>query len=121
MSRYTSEMVAELHGLESPVTRPVVDAFADKYSLTVKSVVAKLRHLGIEYQPPESVERPQARKKIEIARSIEAMLDFPQDSLAGLDKATVQTLQKIENVLFREFVEPYIEAEAEAEAGGGDS
>ena len=97
MSHYSDAMVAELRGFESPVTRPVVDAFANKYSLSVKSVVAKLRHLGIEYAKPESVARPQARRKIEIVRNIESLMGYDGDTYMGLDKAPMQALQQLES------------------------
>jgi len=103
MSKYTSEMVSALTA-SAPITFEIATDFAEKWAdkdVTVKSIVAKTKSLGLEYIPKQKVARKTSGiKKSDIVRSIESEMNLEQDSLSGLTNATMESL----NILLQELI-----------------
>jgi hypothetical protein len=71
-------------------------SYADTNSLSVRSVIAKVKSLGLAYTPKIRVlKRGDRVTKIELVRAIEKSLASGTDSLAGLEKSSVAALSRL--------------------------
>lgn len=100
MSAYTDKMVSALQSKEQ-WTFADAEAFADEYSLSTRSVVSKIKSLGIGYTPkPKTVSTAGPRiRKADIVAEIATALDVDIDSIAGLDKADMRSLAALKNAI----------------------
>ena len=69
-------------------------AFASKHNLSVRSVIAKVKSLGIDYTPkPKTVSTAGPRvRKADIVDAIALAMSINADSIRGLDKADMRAL-----------------------------
>lgn len=87
MTVYTNAMVAELTN-NAPFDYGKAQIFAERYNISYRSVIAKVKSLGLEYTP----KAPVARKKVEgptkaqVLSDIRHKLDLP-DREGDLTKA----------------------------------
>jgi len=94
MSAYSNQMVTELcasaHTYESAV------AFASKHNLSTRSVVSKIKSLGLDYERKVVVSVSQTRiRKSDVVAEIAARLSLESEKLAGLSKADTASLQEL--------------------------
>ena len=94
MSSYTDSMVAEMTKIGA-FDFASAQAFAQKHSLTARSVVSKVKSLGLAYTPkPKAASKGGADRvrKSDTVREIAAKLGADYDSLAGLEKSDAKSL-----------------------------
>ncbi len=96
MSNYTPTMIAEMQSAES-FTYDSATAFAQAHSLSVRSVISKVKHLGLDYTPkPKTVSSAGPRvSKADIVDAIALALDADPESLAGLSKSDARALSAL--------------------------
>lgn len=99
-NKYSDAMIAKMREIGS-FDYNSAKAFADENGLSIRSVIAKLRALEINYQAKDPKQRKTATKsaaraKAEVISSIEALVG---ETLASLSKMTVADLQKLETRL----------------------
>ena len=89
-------MIAEMQSAGS-FTYDSASAFAEAHSLSVRSVISKVKHLGLDYTPkPKTVSSAGPRvSKSEIVDAIAKALDADADMLAGLAKADARALSAL--------------------------
>lgn len=95
MSVYTDSMVTEL--CASAHTYESATQFASKHNLSVRSVVSKIKSLGLAYERKPvpvrgSVERI---RKADVVRVIATKLGLEDEALSGLGKADMGALQEL--------------------------
>ena len=91
MSNYTKKMEAELASEAMDYNRAV--ALATEWGLSVKSVIAKTKSLGIDYQPkPKAIRKTSGVTKAQLVRDIESKLDCQLDGLANASATSLSTL-----------------------------
>lgn len=95
MTAYTDSMVAELTKTGSfdyvSATR-----FAEKYSLSPRSVVSKVKSLGLAYTPkPKAASKPKGPKKADVVAELAKSLGVSYESLEGLAKADMGSLKAL--------------------------
>ena len=96
---YTVEQVAALTNA-APVTFAMAEDFATEFGKTPKSVIAKVKSLGLAYvAKPVAPKRPKGLTKAELVAAIAAKLSVEAEALDGLTKATSQVLGKLLNSL----------------------
>jgi hypothetical protein len=95
MSNYTPQMVAAL--MAGTVTNyDTAVSYADTNSLSVRSVIAKIKNLGLPYTPkPRALANGERVTKVELVRAIEKSLASGTDSLVGLEKSSVTALKRL--------------------------
>jgi len=95
MSQYTSTMVTALQSQAWDYDS--ASAFASEHNLTVRSVIAKIKNLGLDYTPkPKTVSASGPRiAKADIVSAIAKALDADPDSIAGLAKADGRALSAL--------------------------
>ena len=95
MSAYSNSMVTEL--CASAHTYESAAAFASKHNLSVRSVVSKIKSLGLEYTKKKVVVRVAGEKirKADVVAAIAARLSTDVEKLAGLGKADTASLQEL--------------------------
>lgn len=93
MSAYTDSMVSELTKTGS-FDYASAQAFAEKHNLSARSVISKVKSLGLDYTPkPKVASKGGDRvRKSDVVRAIASELGTDYDSLAGLAKADGQSL-----------------------------
>ena len=96
MSNYTEKMVAEM-SKRSAWTFADAQAYAEANSLSVKSVVSKVKHLGLDYTPkPKAVSTGATRiKKADSVSAIAKALAINVESIEGLAKADSRSLSAL--------------------------
>lgn len=99
MSNYTDQMVAEMEVIHSNggFTYESAKAYAEQNNLTVRSVISKIKSLGLDYTPKAPAGKssaPQIRKA-DLVRGIATALDVNYDTIAGLDKADRKSLSQL--------------------------
>ena len=96
MSNYTPTMIAEMQSAGS-FTYDSATAFADAHSLSVRSVISKVKHLGLDYTPKvQTVSTAGPRvTKAEIVTAIAKALAADPDELEGLSKADAKALNAL--------------------------
>ena len=102
MSKYTTQMEAELASA-TPITFEMATAFAEQWAdkdVSVKSIVAKCKSLGIDYIPKtKAVRKTSGITKAQLVKRIEAQLAMESDSLSGLHNATMASLNTLLEVI----------------------
>lgn len=100
MSAYTEKMVATLNA-GSPWTFAAAEAFAKENNLSTRSVVSKIKSLGLDYIPKPKAARknPDAVRKADVVAALAAKLGADADTLAGLAKADAKALAELVRVL----------------------
>ena len=93
MSAYTDSMVAALEAAGS-FTYDEAVAFAEKHDLSTRSVISKIKSLGLDYAP-----KPKAAKKAsggatkaQVVAEITTRLGADPDALSGLVKSDAASL-----------------------------
>ena len=97
MSNYTDKMEAELRKIGS-FNYDSAAAFADKYAglLTTRSVVSKVKSMGMEYTPRVVAKASTARvRKSDIVAALAEQIGADADALAGLAKADMRSLNEL--------------------------
>ena len=98
MSAYSNVMVTEL--CASAHTYESATEFASKHNLTTRSVVSKIKSLGLEYTKKEVVRVGDVRiRKADVVRVIETKLGLKDEALSGLGKADLGALQRLLEVI----------------------
>ena len=91
MSNYTPKMEAELASEAMTYDRAV--ALATEWGLSVKSVIAKTKSLGIDYTPKaKALRKSSGVTKADLVKQIEAKLDCQLDGLANASASALNTL-----------------------------
>lgn len=96
MSNYSEKMEAELRKIGS-FNYDSAAAFADQYAdLTTRSVVSKVKSMGLEYTPRvvAKASTPRVRKS-DIVAALAEQLGADADALAGLAKADMRSLNEL--------------------------
>jgi glycine cleavage system pyridoxal-binding protein P len=96
MSNYTPTMIAQMQSAGS-FTYDSASAFAEAHGLSVRSVISKVKHLGLDYTPkPKTVSTAGPRvAKSDIVNAIAKALDTDADMIAGLAKADARALSAL--------------------------
>jgi len=85
-----TELCASAHTYETAA------AFASKHNLSTRSVVSKIKSLGLEYKKKEVVSVSQKRvSKADVVAEIAARLSTDVEKLAGLGKSDLGSLQQL--------------------------
>lgn len=100
MSRnYTDEMEAALVAAQ-PVTFEKAEELATEFGKTPRSVIAKVKNMGLDYVPRVvAPKRPLAKTKAEVVAELEAALNVEAGAFAGLEKATSLALANFAKAL----------------------
>ena len=94
MSAYSNAMVTEL--CASAHTYESAAAFASKHNLSVRSVVSKIKSLGLAYEKKVVVRVAGEKiRKADVVAAIAARLSTDVEKLAGLGKADTASLQEL--------------------------
>lgn len=96
MSNYTVELVKELEAQESWTYAQTAE-FAEKHGLKHRSVIAKVKSLGLAYEPkPARVTKRNEPvvKKAQFVASIQEALGVAVPSMAKMTKADLEALTK---------------------------
>ena len=95
MSAYTDKMVSEMTAAGS-FTYETATKFAEAHSLSVRSVISKVKNLGLDYTPKPVVASAGPRvRKADIVREIEDKAGVSAEDFAGLEKADARSLQNL--------------------------
>lgn len=96
MSNYTEKMVAAMTAKGS-FTFAEAEDFAKQHNLSTRSVVSKVKSLGLAYTPKPKAARknPDAVRKADIVTAIAATLGADADKLSGLAKADTKALAEL--------------------------
>ena len=98
MSAYTDSMVTEL--CASAQSYESATQFASKHNLSVRSVVSKIKSLGLAYEKKEVVRSGVVRiRKADVVRVIATKLGLEDEALSGLGKADMGALQELLRVI----------------------
>ena len=104
---YTKEMTKEmLEKYSSEPTRETVDALAEKFNKSVKSVIGKLSREGVyrrEVYKTKAGLKPVT--KLELVAEIAQTLDIEDWRLTGLEKAPKEALRVIKEAIVDEDLE----------------
>lgn len=91
MSNYTPKMEAEIASEAMTYDRAV--SLAETWGLSVKSVIAKTKSLGIDYTPkPRAPRKTSGVTKADLVRQIESKLDLELDGLQNASASALNTL-----------------------------
>jgi len=91
MSNYTKKMEAEIASQAMDYNR--AEALASEWGLSVKSVIAKTKSLGIDYQPKARATRKTSGiTKAQLVAQIEGKLDCQLDGLQNASASALNTL-----------------------------
>lgn len=95
MSVYTDSMVTEL--CASAHTYESATEFASKHNISVRSVVSKIKSLGLAYERKPTAVRGNVERirKADVVRVIATKLGLEDEALSGLGKADMGALQKL--------------------------
>jgi hypothetical protein len=104
---YTKEITAHmLEAYTAEPTRDTVDALAEKYGKSVKSIIGKLSREGVyrrEIYKTKAGLKPVTKQ--ELVAEIASAMDAEEWQLAGLEKAPKQALTVIKDFLYDEDME----------------
>lgn len=99
MSVYTDSMVVELTQAGA-FDYASASAFAEKHNLSPRSVISKIKSLGLPYERKPVPTKMEVRiRKADVVRVIESKLGLDAEALSGLGKADMGALQKILQVI----------------------
>lgn len=95
---YTENMLNELRSFDV-ITYADATAFAEKYNISLRSVVAKVRSMELPYQPKETtgvkVAKPKGESKADLVSEIQSLLNV---NFKSLDKMVIEDLVKLRNI-----------------------
>ena len=93
MSNYTATVVTEMQEVGS-FTYDSASNFAIEKGLSVRSVISKIKHLGLEYTPkPKTVSSAGPRvKKADVVRDIAQQIGIDVEEIEGMDKSDLRSL-----------------------------
>jgi hypothetical protein len=95
MSNYTDSMVAEMMA-KGAFTFAEAQGYAEKHSLSTRSVVSKIKSLDLPYTPkPKAAASAPRTLKSDSVLAIAKALDADPDELAGLAKADGRALSAL--------------------------
>ena len=98
MSAYSNQMVTEL--CASAHTYESAAAFASKHNISVRSVVSKIKSLGLGYERKVVVKSGVVRvKKDDVVRVIASKLGMEYEAISGLGNASMSALQELVRVI----------------------
>jgi len=94
MSSYTESMVAEMTS-QGAYSYESAKQYAFENGLSTRSVIAKVKNLGLPYTPKVVVKSTNARRitKAEVIEGLARDLNINVESIAGLNKAPMADLQ----------------------------
>jgi hypothetical protein len=98
MSNYTPELESAIRALPRPVSFDAATKFAEANGLKARSVIAKIKNMGIDYTPkPVKVTKrgEPVVAKGEFISAIEAALGVALPSLTKMVKGDLETLARI--------------------------
>ena len=96
MSVYTEKMVSELNAHKGPWTYNDAAQYASEHSLNVRSVISKVKNMGLDYIPREKAQKGPAKiRKADLAGQIAKAVGGNAETLAGLAKADTNSLQEL--------------------------
>lgn len=99
MSKYTPAIVAEMKEIGS-FTYDSAKAFADKYDISFRSVIAKVRALELDYQPKDPKIRTSKPKRERMKADIVASITRHVGAdLPSLSKMTILDLEELEKAV----------------------
>ena len=100
MSNYTDSMVAAMTKTGS-FNYDSASAFANEHGLSVRSVISKIHSLGLEYTPREKAKAASAPRvrKSDVVASIAAAINVNAETIEGLSKADMASLQALLKVV----------------------
>lgn len=100
MSMYTEKMVAEMTA-KGAFTFAEAEQYAKDHNLSTRSVVSKVKSLGLAYTPKPKAARknPDAVRKADVVAAIATQLSADADKLSGLAKADMKALAELVRVL----------------------
>lgn len=100
MSQYTDSMVAELTSTAS-FNYDSASQFAEAHSLSVRSVISKVKSLGLDYTPRPAVRKTVGERitKAQIVQEIASAVNGDVDAFAGLAKADMASLVALRKAL----------------------
>lgn len=100
MSAYTEVMVAKLNACAN-WDFASAEAFAKENNLSTRSVVSKIKSLGLAYTPKPKASRknPDAVRKADVVSALAIRLGADADRLSGLAKADSKALTELSRVL----------------------
>ena len=91
MSNYTKKMEAEIASQAMDYNR--AEALASEWGLSVKSVIAKTKSLGVDYEPkPRGTRKTSGITKADMVRQIESKLELELDGLQNASASALNTL-----------------------------
>ena len=101
MSMCTDRLVAQMTE-QGAFTYDQATQFAEEHNLSVRSVISKIKSLGLEYTPKKKA--PTSKKggmptKSQVVAAIAASLNANADTLAGLAKADRRALAELVRVI----------------------
>lgn len=96
MSNYSENMVAAMTK-KGAFTFADAEAFAAEHNLTTRSVVSKVKSLGLDYTPkPKAASKSGDRiRKADTVAAIAKGLDINVESIEGLAKADARSLSAL--------------------------
>ena len=99
MSVYTDSMVVELTQAGA-FDYAAASAFAEKHNLSTRSVISKIKSLGLAYERKPVVKGSVVRvRKADVVRVIATKLGLEDEALSGLGKADMGALQELLRVI----------------------
>lgn len=96
MTQYTNQMVSEMQQIGS-FDYDSANDFASKHGLSVRSVISKVKHLGLDYtRKPVVISEGKAKvRKVELVAAIAVQSGADPEAVAGLAKADVRSLANL--------------------------
>ena len=92
MSNYSEKMV-KVMAAQSDWDYAKAEAFASDNNLSTRSVISKVKSLGLDYTPkPKASAKAPRIRKADIVGSIALAVGVPVDTIAGLAKADSSAL-----------------------------
>lgn len=97
---YTPEMTATLvEEYVAAPTKETVEALAEKFGRTTKSVIAKLVREGV-YKSPAKEAGKRVATKADLVADIAKLVGKSEEQMESLEKATAPALTAVRNALF---------------------
>jgi len=95
MTQYTAKMEGQLREIGT-FNYDSAAAFAGEHSLSVRSVISKVKSLGLIYHPREKVVAATPRiRKADVVAQIATASGADLDAIAGLEKADMRSLKEL--------------------------
>ena len=95
MSNYSQKMVKVMTAQEN-WDYAKAEEFASQNNLSTRSVISKVKSLGLSYTPKPKAEAKMPRvRKADVVGAIALALEIPADTIAGLAKADASALANL--------------------------